>query len=255
MPPDDHLDDHPDDHEEAARIATETGRLLLEIRRQLDEPGVDDLAVGDEGDRRAHEFILGELGRVRPDDAVLSEEGKDDRARLDAERVWIVDPVDGTREFRERGRTDWAVHVALVVGGAPVVGAVALPGLGITRATGDPPPAPQPTSAPPRVLVSRSRPPALAAGLAEHLGGTLVPFGSAGGKAMAIVRGEGDVYFHAGGQYEWDSAAPVAVALAAGCHASRIDGSPLRYNQPDTWLPDLLICRHDLANAVLDYLK
>ncbi len=243
-----------DDHREAARIATATGELLLEIRRQLDRPGVDEQAeraVGDEGDRRAHEFILGELARTRPDDAVLSEEGLDDTSRLDAERVWIVDPVDGTREFRERGRTDWAVHVALVVGGAPAAGAVALPALGITLSTGEPPPTPQPTGAAPRILVSRSRPPALATELAEILGGTLVPFGSAGGKAMAVVRGEGDLYVHAGGQYEWDSAAPVAVALAAGCHASRLDGSPLRYNRPDTWLPDLVICRPDLAADVL----
>jgi 3'(2'), 5'-bisphosphate nucleotidase len=245
----------PDDHREAARIATATGELLLDIRRQLEEPGVDDRAVGDEGDRRAHDFIVGELARVRPDDAVLSEEGRDDAARLGAPRVWIVDPVDGTREFRERGRTDWAVHVALVVGGVPVAGAVALPGLGVTLATADPPPTPPPTERPPRILVSRSRPPALATDLAERLGGTLIPFGSAGGKAMAVVRGEGDVYVHAGGQYEWDSAAPVAVALAAGCHASRIDGSPLRYNQADTWLPDLVICRPDLAPTVLANLR
>lgn len=239
-----------EDHREAARLAAATGELLLDIRRQLDDGG-DPRAVGAEGDRRAHEFLIDELGRTRPDDCVLSEEGRDNAARLSARRVWIVDPVDGTREFGERGRTDWAVHVALVVDGAPVAGAVALPGLGMTLSTASPPPTPAPTGAPPRILVSRSRPPELASELAERLGGTLVPFGSAGGKAMAVVRGEGDVYVHAGGQYEWDSAAPVAVALAAGCHASRIDGSVLRYNQADTWLPDLLICRPDLTSTVL----
>jgi 3'(2'), 5'-bisphosphate nucleotidase len=182
---------------------------------------------------------------------VLSEEGKDDQARLAESRVWIVDPVDGTREYGE-GRTDWAVHVALAVEGVPAAGAVALPGLGLTLSTEPPAVLPDRDPARPvRLVVSRSRPPALATTVADTLGGVLVPMGSAGAKAMAVVRGEADVYVHGGGQYEWDNCAPAAVALAAGLHASRLDGGPLRYNNPDPYLPDLVICRPELADAVL----
>jgi len=191
------------------------------------------------------------LAREAPGDAVLSEEGRDDYRRLDHERVWIIDPVDGTREFSEPGRTDWAVHVALAIAGEAVACAVALPALGITLTT-EPAPAPRPAYAgEPRILVSRSRPPHQAQLVQEAIGGRLVPMGSAGAKAMAVVLGEADVYAHAGGQYEWDNAAPSGVAAAAGLHVSRLDGSPLRYNQPDPWLPDLLICRPDLAEPVL----
>jgi 3'(2'), 5'-bisphosphate nucleotidase len=185
-------------------------------------------------------------------DAVLSEEGRDDRARLDAERVWIVDPLDGTREFGEPPRADWAVHVALVgADGVPLAGAVALPGQRVVLSTSPPPPLPPAPPGRPRVIVSRSRPPAIATQLAEAIGGDLVPMGSAGAKAAAVVLGAADVYPHAGGQYEWDSCAPVAVALAAGIHASRLDGSPLRYNNPDPYLPDLLVCHPSLTDAVL----
>src|SRR5690606_38716724 len=190
----------------------------------------------------------------RPQDAVLSEEGKDDPVRLSAERVWIIDPLDGTREFSEPPRTDWAVHVALVVDGTPVAGAVALPALGLTLRSRPPEPLPAGPPARPRLVVSRTRPPALTAHLAEALDAELVEMGSAGAKAMAVLRGEADVYAHAGGQYEWDSCAPVAVAVAAGLHVSRIDGSPLRYNQPDPYLPDLLVCHPALAQRVLDVL-
>jgi 3'(2'), 5'-bisphosphate nucleotidase len=191
------------------------------------------------------------LAEARPDDAVLSEEGVADPARLSARRVWIVDPLDGTREYGEVPRADWAVHVSLAIDGDPVAGAVALPARDLTLATDPAPPAPPAWGGPPRVLVSRSRPPAEAARVAEALGGELVPLGSAGAKAMAVVLGDADVYAHSGGQYEWDSAAPVAVARAAGLHASRLDGSPLVYNRPDPYLPDLLICRPDLADQVI----
>jgi len=240
-----------DDHLEAARIATAAGELLVSIRDEMSARGADSKEMKDEGDRRAHEFIMEELRRVRPNDAILSEEGKDDKARLSAERTWIVDPVDGTREFSEPPRTDWAVHVALVVDGQPVVGAVALPGLGITLSTADPVAMPEIGATPPRMIVSRSRPPAAALAVAESLGAELVEMGSAGAKAMSVVRGESEMYAHSGGQYEWDSCAPVAVAKAAGLHCSRIDGSDFVYNNEDPYLPDLLICRPEHAEAAL----
>lgn len=248
----------PDDHALAARLATAAGDLLVALRAQwvaeADErgsAGVDGRALGREGDRRAHELLVAALAEARPGDAVLSEEGAADPARLEAERVWIVDPLDGTREYGEVPRDDWAVHVALVIAGVPAAGAVALPGRGRTLATRPAPPMPAAHDGPPRVVVSRSRPPVEAGWVAEAIGGELVTLGSAGAKAMAVVLGDVDVYPHSGGQYEWDSAAPVAVAAAAGMHVSRLDGSPLIYNRPDPYLPDLLVCRPELAEAVV----
>jgi 3'(2'), 5'-bisphosphate nucleotidase len=241
----------PADHELAGRAATETGHLLVALRAELQAGGQRPGHTGDAGDRQAHLFLVDLLAREAPGDAVLSEEGRDDLRRLDHERVWIVDPVDGTREFSEAGRTDWAVHVALAIDGVAVAGAVALPARGLTLTTDPPPPPRPPDEDEIRILVSRTRPPHQAQLIQEALGGRLVPMGSAGAKAMAVVLGEADVYAHAGGQYEWDNAAPAAVAAAAGLHVSRLDGSPLRYNQPDPWLPDLLICRPDLADPVL----
>jgi 3'(2'), 5'-bisphosphate nucleotidase len=189
------------------------------------------------------------LRRARPDDAILSEEELNDVARCAVDRVWIIDPLDGTREYSE-GRDDWAVHVALALKGAPVAGAVALPGLGITLGTADPPSL-SASSGKLRMVVSRTRPPREAEMVSAALDAELVPMGSAGAKAMAVVRGEADIYLHAGGQYEWDSAAPVAVALAAGLHAARLDGSALVYNQPNPYLPDLLICRRELVGPIM----
>lgn len=240
----------PADHRDAAEIARAAGELLLEIRRKL-EAGADPDEVRAEGDRRSHELIVAALAERHPDEPVLSEEARDDRRRIGAPRVWIVDPLDGTREFGEPGRTDWAVHVALVVGHRPVAGAVALPAQGLVLSTGDPPALAPSSGGPPRVVVSRTRAPAWSARLAEALGGVLVELGSAGAKAMAVVLGEADVYAHAGGQWEWDSAAPVAVAAAAGLHVSAVDGTPLVYNRPDVWLPDLLVCRPELATQTL----
>jgi 3'(2'), 5'-bisphosphate nucleotidase len=239
------------DHALAARAATETGHLLVALREELQAGDHHPGRTGDAGDRQAHLFLVDLLAREAPDDAVLSEEGRDDLRRLEHERVWIIDPVDGTREFSEAGRTDWAVHVALAIEGEAVAGAVALPARGITLTTDPPPPPRPPDEAEVRILVSRTRPPHQARVIQEALGGRLVPMGSAGAKAMAVVLGEADVYAHAGGQYEWDNAAPAAVARAAGLHVSRLDGSPLRYNKADPWLPDLLICRPDLAEPVL----
>jgi len=240
------------DHSLAASLASEAGRLLVDLRARVAADVDDPKALGREGDAAAHELLMRRLAAERPDDAVLSEEGVADPVRLDAERVWIVDPLDGTREFGEVPRSDWAVHVALTIGGEPVAGAVALPGRDLTLGTGPlAPDAPSAWDGAPRVLVSRSRPPAEALRISQVLGGELVPMGSAGAKAMAVVLGEADVYAHSGGQYEWDSCAPVAVARAAGLHTSRLDGSPLAYNRPDPYLPDLLICRPQLADAVI----
>ncbi len=239
------------DHALAAEAASEAGRLLVALRAELEAEGTWPPEVGDEGDRQAHRLLMSILAEARPDDAVLSEEGRDDLGRLDVSRVWIVDPLDGTREYTEPGRTDWAVHVALTVDGEPVAGAVALPAIDLTLATEPAPAKPEPWDGPPRIVVSRSRPPQAALRIRQALDGQLLPLGSAGAKAMAVVLGEADVYAHAGGQYEWDSCAPAAVAAAAGLHVSRLDGSPLRYNRADPWLPDLLICRPELADAVL----
>jgi 3'(2'), 5'-bisphosphate nucleotidase len=247
-----------DDDELAVRIAEESGRVLVELRRTM---GLDDArALGHEGDHRSNQLIMDALHDARPDDAVLSEEGDDlpgrpDRA--DAGRVWIVDPLDGTREYSE-GRDDFAVHVALVIDGRPAVGAVSLPGQGLVLSTRAGPRrealAPR-ADGPLRIVVSRTRPPAEARLVAARLGGELVPMGSAGAKAAAVLLGSVDAYVHAGGQYEWDSAAPVAVAHAYGAHATRLDGSPLVYNRPDPWLPDLLVCRPELSTDILEALR
>ena len=238
------------DVEFARHVAETAGRILVELQSS----GLfEDKALGKAGDRTANAFIMEALKTNRPDDAVLSEEEKDNPERLQARRVWIVDPLDGTREYGER-RMDWAVHVALALDGEPVIGAVALPGFPLTLCSGQPPAIPQ---APQklRMLVSRTRPAKEAVAVAEAIGAELVPMGSAGAKAMAVVRGEADIYLHTGGQYEWDNCAPAAVALAAGLHVSRADGSPLRYNNADTYLPDLLIARPEHASRVLEILR
>jgi 3'(2'), 5'-bisphosphate nucleotidase len=238
----------PSDHALAVRAATQAGNLLLALRNDL--TGAPGWHVGDEGDVGAHHLLVDLLAKEVPDDAVLSEEGRDDLRRLEHHRVWIVDPLDGTREYGE-GRSDWAVHVALAIDGVAVAGAVALPALGMTLGTDPAPVVPPRAEGPVRIVVSRSRPPAEARMVAAALEGQLLPLGSAGAKAMAVVLGEADAYVHAGGQYEWDNAAPAVVAEAAGLHVSRIDGSPMRYNQADPWVPDLLICRQELAEPAL----
>jgi len=239
------------DHAESARIATEAGAMLVEIREKLFAAGTDSWDIKDEGDRQAHLFIMAELAKAFPDDAVLSEEGKDDHVRLTSERVWIVDPLDGTREYSEQGRSDWAVHVALTEGGVPTAGAVALPAIEQTLVSDPAPVLPDREDGPPRLIVSRTRPPAAAIVVAEALGAELLSLGSAGAKAMAVVLGHADIYAHSGGQYEWDNCAPGVVAHAAGLHTSRCDGSDMTYNHPDPWFPDLLICRTEFAEASL----
>jgi len=231
----------------ARDIATEAGALLRRIRA-AEPPGK---ALGDRGDREANLLILARLAAARPGDFVLSEESVDDRRRCGASRVWIVDPLDGTRDFAE-GLDDWAVHVGLSVDGRPDAGAVAIPMLDRTFCTADPPHPVGTTGTPLRMTVSRSRCPDLAERVARRIGAVLVPMGSAGAKAMAVVDGRADLYLHAGGQYEWDNCAPAAVAIAAGLHVSRIDGAPLVYNCADPLLPDLLICRPGLAARVLE---
>jgi 3'(2'), 5'-bisphosphate nucleotidase len=238
------------DVEVARLIATEAGRLLVELRASQPE-SADQRWLRDEGDARSHRLIMGRLAELRPDDAVLSEEGKDDLERLEYRRVWVIDPLDGTREFGEPPRDDWAVHVALCVEGVPVVGAVALPAQERVYTSSDTAPEVFESPERPRIVASRTRAPAIVTEVAAALGAELVFIGSAGAKAMAVVSGRADVYLHAGGQYEWDSAAPVAVAVAAGLHCSRIDGTPLIYNQPNPYLPDLLICRPPIAPRIL----
>jgi 3'(2'), 5'-bisphosphate nucleotidase len=238
------------DAELARALAEEAGQLLLALQRGGEFQGK---ALGDEGDRAANSFLIEALARERPEDGVLSEETKCDGSRLEQSRVWIVDPLDGTREYAE-GRDDWAVHVGLAIKGVAAEGAVALPGLGVTLATDRAPVVPD-EATPLRMLVSRTRPAAEALAVAEKLSAVLVPMGSAGAKAMAVVRGEADIYLHTGGQYQWDNCAPVAVALAAGLHASRVDGSPLVYNGADTYLPDLLICHEGRAAEILALLR
>jgi 3'(2'), 5'-bisphosphate nucleotidase len=280
-------------------LAVEAGRRLVALRGHGGEP--DELRKA--GDRMSHEFLSAELARLRPGDWVLSEEAADDRGRLTADRVWIVDPLDGTREFGDAGREDWAVHVALWEraphggvphggvphGGVPhgedpaggqsgrgpqsppggqgrlTAGAVALPAQEEVLSTVTPPPAPSaplpgswPSARPGgrlRVVVSRSRPAPFLPRMAELLGADLIPLGSAGAKVAAVLRGHADAYVHAGGQYEWDSAAPVAVARAAGFRASRIDGRELSYNEPDLFMPDILVCPPALAGALLDAIR
>jgi 3'(2'), 5'-bisphosphate nucleotidase len=247
-----------DDHVLATWLAEEAGRKLLDVRGQ----GLEGRELKDAGDAAAHDLLMELLAQHRPDDAVLSEEGADDKARLEADAVWIIDPLDGTREFSEPPRDDWAVHVALWErtpdgehDGELTAGAVAQPALGETFNTGRPPVVPVRRAGPPRIAVSRSRPPAFVHALAEELGAELVPMGSAGVKVMSVVRDITDAYVHAGGQYEWDSAAPVAVARAAGLFTSRVDGTPLEYNQEDVYLPDLIVCRPELAERIVAFVR
>ncbi len=244
-----------DDHALAALLAGEAAQLLNELR--VEGWYMGPAALRDEADRRSHLLLMKRLAESRPNDAVLSEEGQDGSARLASSRVWVVDPLDGTREFGEEGRVDWAVHVALVIDATVVAGAVALPGRDMILSTASPPVVPTVAlgERPLRVLTSRTRMPPAADVVAEALAAELVPLGSAGAKAMAVVMGDGDVYAHSGGMYEWDSAAPVAVALSAGLHVSRIDGSPLRYNQANPWMPDILVCRPELAELCLKALR
>ena len=235
-----------DDAQLAACLAESAGRILLDVRGS---GLIDGKALGNAGDQTANQFLCHALRHLRPEDGLLSEEEKDNPARLDKNRVWIIDPVDGTREYGE-ARADWAVHVALAINGVPKIGAVALPGLDLVLRSDDPQPLSHPAPAP-RLVVSRTRPAKEAVEVAKRIGGELVEMGSAGAKAMAVVRGEAEIYLHSGGQYEWDSCAPTAVAAAHGLHCSRIDGSPLVYNQADTYMPDLLICHPELADRVL----
>jgi 3'(2'), 5'-bisphosphate nucleotidase len=240
------------DAELAAHLAHCAGRILLQVR----ESGVfEGKSLGKAGDQTANQFLVHALRQQRPDDGLLSEESRDTAERLSKSRVWIIDPVDGTREYGEE-RSDWAVHVGLAIDGVATVGAVALPGLagGVVLRT-DLPRTLAEGPRRPRLVVSRTRPAAEAVAVAEALNGELVGMGSAGAKAMAVVLGDAEIYLHSGGQYEWDSCAPVAVAAAHGLHCSRIDGSPMRYNQESTWLPDLLICRPEWADPVLAHLR
>src|SRR5919107_472964 len=242
-----------DDHAFAVWAAERAGSVLLDVRAGAEADGLEGKALKDAGDAAAQAELDRVLTQHRPDDSVLSEEAADDKSRLTARRVWIIDPLDGTREFSEPPRDDWAVHVALWEDGELTAGAGAQPALGETFSTGRPLVVPPRTSGRPRIAVSRTRPPAFVEALAEEMDADLVPMGSAGVKVMSVVRDVSDAYVHAGGQYEWDNAAPVAVARAAGLFCSRVDGSELRYNQDDVSLPDLVVCRPELSDQILEF--
>jgi len=239
------------DAELALRLAVETGRRLVSLRDEMFTAGAGAWEVMDTGDALGHAYIAEQLRTLRPDDAVLDEEGAEDPRRFSSDRVWIIDPLDGTREFGERGRPDWAVHVALWGGSDFTAGAVSLPALDAVFAAEPAPLLPNVDRERPRLVTSRYRAPYAAVIVANELECDAIRLGSAGAKAMAVVMGEADIYLHDGGMYQWDSAAPAAVALAAGLHVSRVDGTPIVYNQRDPWLPDVLICRPDLAEPVL----
>lgn len=243
-----------DDATLAGDLATRAGHLLVALRARMEREGAPHWQVMDAGDRAAHLFLLKELHTFRPNDSILSEEGADDRRRLDANRVWILDPLDGTNEYGEN-RPDWAVHVALWERGALTAGAVSLPSVGAVFCSDPAPVLPPSVRTRARLVTSRFRAPYEAARIAQALDADGIRMGSAGAKAMSVVTGEADVYAHAGGMYEWDSAAPVVVAAAAGLHVSRIDGSPLVYNRSDPWLPDVLICRKELAEVALNAVR
>ncbi len=239
-----------DDVALARHLAQKAGQILIELRETGEFEGK---ALGNAGDARANEYLMTELRHLRPDDGILSEETKDTPDRLNKSRVWIIDPVDGTREYSE-GRDDWAVHVALSVDGGATIGAVALPDLGLTLSSEDKVKS-RKAQSPLRLVVSRSRPAKEAIAIAEEFDAELIPMGSAGAKAMALVRGVADIYVHSGGQYEWDNCAPAAVAMAAGFHCTRIDGAALEYNQKNTYLPDLLFCHKEHSQKLLDFIN
>ena len=243
------------DQKLASRVATEAGAMLVELRDELVAEGIHYWDLKDEGDVAGHRYIMSALTAARPDDVILSEEAADNRRRLSAERVWIIDPIDGTNEFAEHPRHDWAIHIALWEAGELTAASVALPTLGITFDASPAAVVPPSTRAKPLLVTSRSRNPYCAVMVANALGCDVARLGSAGAKAMAVVMGEADIYVHDGGMYQWDSAAPSAVAKAAGLHVSRIDGSPLKYNQESLWLPDFLVCRTELAEPALNALN
>jgi 3'(2'), 5'-bisphosphate nucleotidase len=243
------------DQQLASRVATEAGAMLVELRDELVAEGIHYWDLKDEGDVAGHRYIMSALTAARPDDVILSEEAADNRRRLNAERVWIIDPIDGTNEFAEHPRHDWAIHIALWEAGELTAASVALPTLGVTFDASPAAVVPPSTRARPLLVTSRSRNPYCAVMVANALGCDVARLGSAGAKAMAIVMGEADIYVHDGGMYQWDSAAPSAVAKAAGLHVSRIDGSPLEYNKESLGLPDFLVCRSELAEPALKALN
>jgi 3'(2'), 5'-bisphosphate nucleotidase len=243
------------DQQLASRVATEAGAMLVELRDELVAQGIHYWDLKDEGDVAGHRYIMSALTAARPDDVILSEEAADNRRRLSAKRVWIIDPIDGTTEFAEHPRHDWAIHIALWEAGELTAASVALPTLRVTFDASPAAVVPPSTRAKPLLVTSRSRNPYCAVMVANALGCDVARLGSAGAKAMAIVMGEADIYVHDGGMYQWDSAAPSAVAKAAGLHVSRIDGSPLKYNQESLWLPDFLVCRTEFAEPALKALN
>ncbi len=251
------------DRQLALDVSEKAAQNLLRIRREGFLKGESGRALSDVGDRISEEIIRSMIESERPDDAILSEEQMtEDQRRFYAERVWIIDPLDGSREFGTEANADWAIHVALwnrsqsdtngFHEGKIALSVVTIPATGETYTSFWTQKRDYDIETPIRIVVSNTRAPEWLSDLGAYLNVTLLPRGSAGVKAMEVVAGRADAYVHSGGQYEWDSAAPVGVSLAAGLHASRLDGTPLRYNQPDPYLPDLVICKKTLAPLLLE---
>lgn len=236
------------DHRIAANLALRAGQALLEYREaELDKPFYDQWDVRDGGDRLAHELLVDELAGLCPHDIVMSEEGRDNPARLEADRTWIVDPLDGTYDFPFADSIEWAVHVALVEDGLPTAAAVSVPGFDQVFATDSGPCAARGERDAPLVVSGRSNG-YFGAEVARALDGGLTACGSSGVKAMLVVAGQVDVYVHGSGLYEWDVCAPAAVAEAAGLVVTDIHGDEIRYNKPDPVVGGFVVSRPEFAD-------
>ena len=248
-----------DDHLLAANLAESAGRMLVDCRSGAAGQLLGGSSLAHEGDQRAHLHLLTRLQEARPDDAVLSEEGADDAQRLDSSRLWVIDPLDGSRDYGF-GNDEWAVHVGLVEDGKIVAGAVALSALDLLFHTGEGegPACAVDENNPnrrPVIVTARSRVNAEGMLLAHELGADVFACGSAGVKAMLVVNGTADAYVHASPLYEWDVCAPAAVAQSAGLHVSDAAGDPLVFNQARPVVNSFLVCRPELVDDILSALS
>lgn len=245
--------DPANDHQLAAALAAKAGQALSELRERPHSGGFDPWGLRDEGDRLAHNLLVELLGSHRPDDIVLSEEGREDRRRLDADRTWIIDPLDGTHDYPFLDSIEWAVHVALVEEQRPTAAAVAVPGMDQVFAT-DLGSAAEPMDRDQPLVISGRSNAYLASEVAETIGGKLTACGSSGVKAMLVVSGAVDVYVHGSGLYEWDVCAPAAVAEALGMVVTDLEGDEIVYNKSQPIVRGLVISRPEFAEATRDTL-